>query len=160
LAGSTSKKIVAVRFDREPIHGFIDPQGYLQETGIEILTSEGAVVTLPYSEVKAVCFVRDFSGGPVWPENRMFSNRPKTEGLWVRLEFRDGDTLEGILPNNLLAVDPPGLAITPPDAGFHNQRVFVPRTALLSVKVLGVVNSPLRRATKKKPSKDQLKMFE
>ncbi len=160
LAGSTSKKIVAVRFDREPVYGFIDPQAYLREAGVEVLTSEGSLVILPYSEVKALCFVRDFGAGPVWPENRAFSNRPKTEGLWVRLEFRDGDALEGIVPNNLLTLEPPGLAVTPPDAGFHNQRVFVPRAALSSVKVLGVVNSPLRRGAKAKPSKDQLKMFE
>jgi hypothetical protein len=161
LAGSTSKKIVAVRFDREPVQGFINPQAFLQEGGVELLTVSGAVAVLPYPEVKAVCFVKDFESGPSWLEHRAFSNRPKTEGLWLRLFFRDGDTLEGLIANNLMVLETHGFSVAPPDAGVQNQRVFVPRAALARVQVLGVVGSPLRRPAKPKPTpKEQLKMFE
>ncbi len=161
MAGSTSKKIVAVRFDREPVQGFVDPHGYLQETGIELLTNAGAIVNLSKEEVKAVCFVKDFEANPTWRTNRTFSNRPKTEGLWVRLHFRDGDTLEGIIANDLLQVEPLGFAIAPPESGFQNQKIFVPKAALTHVQVLGVVGSPLRRRAKPEPAeKEQLKMFE
>lgn len=161
MAGSTSKKIIVVRFDREPMQGFTNPQSFLQEAGIEFLTAAGALVILPYLDVKGVCFVKDFESGPAWREHRAFSNRPKTEGLWLRLNFRDGDTMEGLIGNNLMALDAQGFLVAPPDAGFQNQRVFVPRTALTSVQVLGVVGSPLRRPAKAKPAqKEQLKMFE
>ncbi len=161
MAGSTSKKIVAVRFDREPVQGFVNQQTFLQEAGIELLTASGSALTIPYSDLKAVCFVRDFdSTGTVWKEHRAFSNRPKLEGLWVRLEFRDGDTLEGVLPNDLMLVEPAGPTLSPADPGFQNQRVFVPRAALIHLQVLGVVGSPLRRKRKQPAAKEQLKMFE
>lgn len=161
MAGSTSKKIIVVRFDREPVQGFINPQSFLQDGGIELLSASGAVVVLPYPEVKAVCFVRDFESGPVWREHRAFPNRPKTEGLWLRLHFRDGDTLEGVIANNLMGLETQGFSVAPPDAGVQIQRVFVPRAALTLVQVLGVVGSPLRRPAKPKPGeKEQLKMFE
>ena len=160
MAGSTSKKVVAVRFDREPLYGFVDPQSYLQDSGVEILTSAGSVATVPYSDLKAVCFVRDFDKSAAWAPNRAFANRPKTEGLWLRLHFRDGDSLEGMVANDLMAIDGGGFVLTPPDPGFLNQRIYVPKPALTDVKVLGVVNSPLRRAAKAKGSRDQLKMFD
>ena len=161
MAGSTSKKIIAVRFDREVVQGFVNLQGYLHDTGVELITSSGALVTLPYSEVKALCFVLDFEPSVApWKAHRAFSNRPKTEGLWIRLQFRDGDTLEGVMANNLLIVEAQGFNLVPPDAGFQT-RVFVPRTAVTQAQVLGVVGSPLRRPSKPKPAdKYQLKMFE
>lgn len=161
MAGSTSKKVVAVRFDREPVQGFVSAQSFADTAGIALLSTSGALVTLPYADVKAVCFVRDFDPGPIWKENRAFANRPKTEGLWLRLRFRDGDTMEGVISNNLLILDSSGFAVAPPDAGVQNQRVFVPRTALTQVQVLGVVGKPLRRAAKAKSEpKEQLKMFD
>lgn len=160
MAGSTSKKIVAVRFDREPVQGFVSPQTYLQDAGVEILTAAGSVVTLPYSELKAVCFVWDFESLPVWKQNRTFQSRPKTAGLWLRIAFRDGDVLEGIAPNNLALIEHYGWTVTPADAGLQNQRIFVPRTAVTEVSVMGVVGSPLRRKARPKPPVEQLKIFD
>jgi hypothetical protein len=80
----------------------------------------------------------------------------------VRLSFRDGDTAEGLLPNNLLQVEPNGFFLIPPDPTFQNQRIFVPREALRDVQVLGVIGTPLRRPkAAKAASKDeeQLEMF-
>ena len=69
----------------------------------------------------------------------------------MRLTFRDRDSIEGMLANNLLLVDPMGFSITPPDPTFQNQRIFVPRAALEDVQVLGVIGSSLRRRPAKKP---------
>lgn len=159
---STHKKVLVSRFDRETLSGFVNPQGYLLGEGLELLTQSGSVNILPYAEVKLVCFVRDFQQGEPRKELRLFTTRPKLEGLWLRMYFRDGDTMDGILSNNLLLVDPFGFSVVPPDPGFQNQRIFVPRAALASIQVLGVVGSPLRapRKTKPKPvSKEQLEMF-
>lgn len=160
MAGSTSKKVVAIRFDREPLSGFVNPQSYLQPSGVELLTVSGTIVQLPYSELKALCFVRDFDPGPVWKEHRAFANRPKTEGLWLRFAFRDSDTLEAVISNNLLVMESPGVSAAPPDPGSLVQKVFIPRAAVVDIKVLGVVGSPLRRHARAKPPKDQLEMFE
>ncbi len=81
-------------------------------------------------------------------------------GLWLRLLFRDGDSLEGILPNNLLLVESGGFSIIPPDPTFQNQRIFVPRAALREVQGLGVLGSPLKRRPTPKPAEEgQLEMF-
>jgi hypothetical protein len=127
---------------------------------VELLTPEGNLIRVPLSETKAVCFVRDFEGSESWRKHRSFATRPKTSGLWVRLKFRDGDTLEGLLPNNLLLVEPSGYNLLPPDPTFQNQRMFVPRIALEQVEVLGVIGSPLRKRSKPATKDDQLKMFD
>ena len=51
------------------------------------------------------------------------------------------------MPNNLLAWEIAGFTVTPPEPDANNQRVFVPRQALRSIQVLGVVGSPLRAKT-------------
>jgi hypothetical protein len=160
VAQSTNKKVLLARFDREPVEGFVQASvGFDGET-IEILTPSGTLLRIPVSETKAVCFVRDFDGGETWRGHRTFLTRPKMTGIWVRLLFRDGDSLEGMLPNNLMLAGPAGFSIIPPDPTFHNQRIFVPRAALREVQVLGVVGSPLKRRPSKKPAGEgQLEMF-
>jgi hypothetical protein len=159
LAGSTTKKVHIVRFDREPLSGFVNPTSYLTSVGVEVLNLSGNVSVVPFIEIKAVQFVRDFEDGSTMPERRAFLSRPKMDGLWVKLVFRDDEQLEGVLPNNLLQLEPFGFTIVPPDFSYTNQRMFVPRAALREMHVLGVVGSALRRG-KGKADKDQIKLFE
>ncbi|HUA21272.1 MAG TPA: hypothetical protein VMB25_21145 [Bryobacteraceae bacterium] len=160
MGGSTNKKVLVSRFDRETLAGFVNPQAYLQPEGLELLSQSGSVSVVPYDEIKLVCFVRDFQQGEPRKELRLFTTRPKMEGLWLRMQFRDGDAMDGILPNNLLQLDSYGFSVIPPDPGFQNQRIFVPKAALMSTQVLGVVGSPLRMPRKAKPTaKEQLEMF-
>jgi len=159
LASSANKKVLVVRFDRETLPGFLQTPGGLEGDSVELLRPDGSLVQIPFAETKLVCFVRDFDGGETWRQNRAFSNRPKTAGIWVRFAFRDGDWLEGIAPNDLLRVDAGGFQAIPPDPTFQNQRVFVPRSALSSVQVLGVIGSPLRRRREPAAGQRQLEMF-
>jgi Family of unknown function (DUF6982) len=160
LAGSTTKKVLVTRFDREPLSGFVNPQSYLLAEGLELMSQGGAVSIVPYDEIKLVCFVRDFQQGEPRKELRLFGTRPKMEGLWIRMRFRDGDAMDGMLPNNLLSLDSYGFSVVPPDPGFQNQRIFVPKAALSGVQVLGVVGSPLRMRKTKPVPKEQLEMFD
>jgi len=159
LAGSTTKKAVIRRYDKEPLAGYVNPVSFLQPEGVELLSAQGNVSTIPYPEVKSISFVRDFEG-PGGPERQVFQTRPKMEGLWVSLQFRDGEVMEGILPNNLLQLEHYGFTVIPPDPFSNNQRVFIPRTALRSVEVLGVVGSPLRRRRAKPVPKEQIGLFD
>jgi len=147
VAGSTAKKVVVRRFDRESLNGFVNPFSYLQPHTVELLKPDGSLVLVPYSEVKSVCFVKDFVGDT--DVGRIFMTRPKLEGLWIRMVFNDGETMDGVMPNNLLSWDTAGFAVTPPEPDGNNQKVFVPRQALRSIQVLGVVGSPLRGKKKK-----------
>lgn len=158
MAASTSKRVVAVRFDREAVAGFVDPGGFMRPDGIEVLSPAGELAVLPMAEVKALCFVRDFESFPGWRGGRLFNARPKTEGLWVRFQFRDGDQIDGILPANLLAWETHGFTIAPPDPTFQNQRIFLPRTAIAETQLLGVVGP--RRPRRPKTVEGQLEMFD
>ena len=160
MAGSTAKKVLIRRFDREPLTGFVNPANYLQAEGIELLTPNGTLSIVPYRDVKVVCFVRDFDSAESEPERKVFTTRPKTDGLWVRMQLRDGEVLDGILSNNLLQLAPEGFTVTPPDAYSNNQRLFIPRAALTQFNVLGVVGSPLTRRKGKPASQDQIGLFE
>jgi hypothetical protein len=159
LASSANKKVLVVRFDRETLPGFVQTPGGLEGDSVELLRPDGSLVQIPFTETKLVCFVRDLDGGETWRQHRAFSNRPKTAGIWVRFAFRDGDWLEGIAPNDLLRVDAGGFQAIPPDPTFQNQRIFVPRSALSSVQVLGVIGSPLRRRKEPAAGQKQIEMF-
>lgn len=158
MAGSTTKKAIIRRFDREPLAGYVNPVSFLRPGGVELLFPDGKIQTVPYADIKSIAFVRDFEQGGS-ADRATFLTRPKMEGLWVRLHFRDGDVLEGVMPNNLLQIDPYGFSIVPPDSMSNQHRVFVPKGALRSVDVLGVVGSPLKRKAKA-GGKDQGELFE
>ena len=159
MAGSTTKKAVIRRFDREALAGYINPVSYLQLTGLELLSAQGNLSTVPYEEIKTVSFVREFDRADD-TARRVFNTRPKMEGLWVSLEFRDGEIMEGVMPNNLLSIEAQGVTVIPPDPYSNQQKVFIPRMALRAVEVLGVVGSPLKKRKTKAPSKEQISLFE
>lgn len=159
MAVSTTKKVRISRFEREPLLGYVNPQTYLRPAGVELLTPEGNVAVVPYDEIKAVQFVKDFEPDPA-AERKVFATRPKLDGLWVRVKFRDGEVMDGILANNLLALQSQGFTVVPPDPYSNNQRLFLPRAALSELQVLGVVGSPLRRRKPKPAPKEQIGLFD
>ena len=103
MAASTNKKVLVRRYDRETLAGHVNPALYLQPEGVELVSTQGNTVLVPYPDVKSVAFVRDFEADT--PERQVFQTRPKMPGLWVSLQFRDGDRMEGIVPNNLLLLE-------------------------------------------------------
>lgn len=159
MAASTTKKVLVRRFDRPVLRGYIHPVSFLQPDGIELLSENGNVTLAPYSEIKYISFVREFDAPPE-EERRTFLTRPKMAGLWLSLRFRDGETWEGVMPNNLLQVEPLGFSIIPPDSFGNQQRIFAPRSALVEVQVLGVIGSPLTRRKPKAVAKEQIGLFE
>jgi hypothetical protein len=123
---------------------------------VAVLSPGGTLVSVSLSETKAICFVKDLPTQETWKPNRFFTVRPKMEGLWLRLKFRDDDAMDGVAANNLLLLESSGFQVIPPDPSFLNQRIFVPRAAVSEVQVLGVIGSPLRKvaatAARKKPT--------
>jgi hypothetical protein len=82
------------------------------------------------------------------------------EGLWVSFRFRDGEVMEGVMPNNLLQVEYYGFTLIPPDPNSNNQRIFIPRVSLRSVEVLGVIGGPLKKRKPKPQPKEQIGLFD
>lgn len=156
VSGSTVKKIIVDRYDRERLRGYAQPQTCYQPDGFELLSQDGSAGLVPYGQIKAVSFVRDLEGEGVLEGRLEFLARPKTVGVWVEMLFRDGTRMEGVLPGNLLLVEPMGYTFTPPDAASNAQRVFVPRQALQEVSVLGVIGGRRRKFEKAEPQQFSL----
>jgi hypothetical protein len=161
VSSSTHKKVILKRNGQEPLRGWVNPAAFLNEHGVEMMTLDSQVAMLPYAEVKAVHFVRDFDEKDDPQERKVFHSRPKLEGLWLRLRFKDSEVIEGILPNNLLMLESRGFTITPPDPFANSQRIFVPKEALTDLTVLGVIGSAAAPTRKKKAasSDKQISLF-
>jgi hypothetical protein len=149
IAASTHKKVVIQTFDRKNMRGYVNPALLGTADAVDLLTLDGEHEPVPLKGVKSIYFVSDFVDD-FEPGRKAFLSRPKLDGLWVRMKFRDADTLEGIVSNNLLEMLDRGLHVTPPDLHGPTLRIFVPRSALAELTVLGVVGVA-RRAPKPAP---------
>ena len=135
---STHKKVVVLLLDRTSVKGYLNAAGLGRMETIDLLTPDGEHRSIELNEVKSIHFVREFVDS-FSPERKVFLSRPKLDGLWVRLRFRDEDVMEGIVANDLLDLLDTGVQLTPPDLHGNTLRLFIPRSALAEVKVLGVV---------------------
>ena len=146
---STHKKVVVLLLDRTAARGYLNPATLGRSDEIDLLSLDGEQKSIRLENVKSVYFVREFKD-PFEPERKTFLSRPKLDGLWVRLRFRDDDAMEGIVSNNLLDLLDTGVRLTPPDLHGNVLHMFIPRAALAEMKVLGVVGVARRspRATR------------
>jgi hypothetical protein len=77
----------------------------------------------------------------------------------VRLKFQDEDVMEGMVANDLLDLLDKGVQLTPPDLHGNTLRIFIPRSALAEVKVLGVVGVARRAPADSRAAASQSKLF-
>lgn len=141
---STHKRVIVRKMDRDTVNGYVAPANFVQEGKLELLNTAGNVVGIDLRDIKGVYFVRDFADSNTL-SRKTFTSRPRTEGLWVRLKFKDNEVLEGMMPNDLSLTTAEGFLINPPDLRANTQRIFVPRTALESLTVLAVIGATRRQ---------------
>ena len=86
------------------------------------------------SDLKAVFFVRDFSGDRVYKERKILKEGEKTQGRVVEVTFADGEMLVG----TTMGYDPrrPGYFIFPIDPKTNNLKIFVISSAVRSSRYL------------------------
>ena len=96
-------------------------------------TSRDAVEIL-VSNLKAVFFVRDFSGDPNYQERKEFFEGAKIIGKVLEVTFKDGELIVG----SSLSYDRerPGFFISPADSKGNNLAVFVVFQAVSKVRYL------------------------
>jgi len=143
-AASTHKKVVVELLDKKLVRGYVNPTTLPGASSLDLLTQEGEHEEIELAKVRAVYFVRDLTED-IEIGRKSFLSRPKLDGLWVKMRFVDGDALEGVIPNDLLAFVDHGLQITPPDFNSNTDRIYVPRSALSELTVLGVVGIARRK---------------
>lgn len=146
------------KMDRDSINGYVAPANFVQDGKLELLNTAGNVVGIELKDIKGVYFVREFAESDTLTR-KTFTSRPRTEGLWVRLKFRDNEVMEGMMPNDLSQSMPEGFLVNPPDLRSNTQRIFVPRSALASLTVLAVIGGTHRRRKGAPEDTRQVQLF-
>jgi hypothetical protein len=157
-AASTHKKVIVEDLSRKATRGYLNPARLGLNDTLDLLNLDGEHLNIALRDVRCVYFVREFTDD-FQPERKSFLSRPKLDGLWVRLKFRDNDLLEGIVANNLLDLLDRGVHLTPPDLHGESVRLFIPRTALAEMSVLGVVGIQRRPRLKAAEAPQQTRLF-
>ncbi|HKF49713.1 MAG TPA: hypothetical protein VKB38_20300 [Terracidiphilus sp.] len=148
---SQRKPVIVRKFSRDWIAGYARPSFGQDSHELEILDTSGKVVWIRWDTVKWVCYVRELAASPADQANperllqKRFAVRPRAAGLWVRMILNDGDILEGLAANDRSLIEGAGLLLTPPDMRSNTQRVYVPRQAILSLEVVGLIGAGKRR---------------
>jgi uncharacterized protein DUF6982 len=155
---TTHKKVIVRKMDRDTVHGYVTA-AFVSEGRLELMNTAGNVVMLDLRDVKGVYFVREF-GDTETLTRKTFTSRPRMEGLWVRLRFRDNEVIEGMMPNDLLQDAGEGFSIIPPDTTSNTQRIFVPRSALAELTVIGVIGEKSGRRGRRPEDTRQVPMFQ
>lgn len=145
------------KIDRDSASGYVAPLNFVQDGKLELLNTAGNVIGIDLREIKGVYFVREF-GDSESLIRKTFTSRPRTEGLWVRLKFKDNEIIEGLMPNDLAQQTSEGFLINPPDMRSNTQRIFVPRTSLDSLIVLAVIGGTHRQRRRPEDQR-QVPMF-
>jgi hypothetical protein len=154
---SAPKKVIVRRLDGQLSWGYLPQDRPAHDGTVQLIDTAARVTPIPLAEVKWIAYVRDFNltdtRTPEKLDRRRFAARPRSEGLWVRLRFTDGDLLEGLLQINPTLLESltesQGFFLTPPDTRANTQRLFIPRRALQSLDPLALILPP---AAKPRPS--------
>ncbi len=133
------RKVIVRKVNGEILKGYVEPdldpvKG--DEITISSLTEE--TISVPKKELKALFFVRKFSGNKDYSEVKFFESQPKIDGLWVRLCFYDNETIEGIVSNSIGLLGEDGFYLKPPDPSSNNRLMYIVKSALKDFTVLGV----------------------
>ena len=96
---------------------------------------------IPLDGVKAIFFVKSFEGK--WHDDLRFHDHlPAPECLWVRATFDDGEIIEGLIGNNHNFVVQPGFFMSPIDPEGNNWLIYVLKTKLKDLQILGLRAAP------------------
>ena len=157
---SVRKPVIVRKFSRDWCAGYATGSLGQNPAELEILDLSGKVLRIAWGEIKWVCFLRDLpapdSANPERLLHKRFTVRPRTPGLWLRMTLTDGDELEGLAANDRSLIDGPGLLLTPPDTRSNTQRIYLPRQAIQSLEVVGLIGAASR---KRIPRPDQPNLF-
>jgi hypothetical protein len=165
---SLRKPVIVRKFSRDWCAGYAGISFGQDSPELEILDLGGKVLRLAWNQVKWVCYVRDFpapssaseTANPERLLHKRFSIRPRTAGVWLRMTLMDGEEIEGLAANDRSLVEGSGLLLTPPDTRSNTQRIYIPRAAIQTLEVLGLISAGARkgRATRR-PTTDQPDLF-
>ena len=84
MPGSTTKKAVVRRFDKEPLAGYVNPDSYLQAAGVELLSAQGNIATVQAALRAVLGPVADEQSPWFYPSIGEYATILERHGLEVR----------------------------------------------------------------------------
>lgn len=101
-------------------HNFMATKGYIHLMPEPVVAPDNRLA-VPFTELKAIFFVKDLAGNPGYVEVKGFD--PSARGRKVTVTFKDGEELAGTTANYNSSA--PGFFVQPADPQCNNDRVFV-----------------------------------
>jgi hypothetical protein len=147
---SRSEKVV-IQFGTRTIKGYLDspawntveellghaPHGIPESFRVRRLESN-IVEEVFAKDIKAVFYVNSFEGDRDHQILNFHSRAPIVHGIWMRLQFLDGEVMEGIVYNSIRYLIDPGFFLLPTDPDNNNRLVYVLKSWLADHRVLGM----------------------
>jgi hypothetical protein len=136
---------VIVQFGDHAVRGYVDKEEWPPEKDLgadpftmPIRTEEteaGKEISL--IGAKSVFFVKTFTGKQ-HEDLRFHDDVPPVDCLWVRVVFRDGEVIEGLVRNSCYFVSRPGFFMIPTDPEGNNWLIYVIKDSLKDLRILGL----------------------
>jgi hypothetical protein len=144
-----SEKVV-VQFGAKTLKGYLEapagdtieellkgaPLGAPATLRIRSLESD-IVEEVPTKDLKAIFYVHSFEGDAKHKELNFYGKSPIVHGIWMRVQFLDGEVMEGIVHNSLRYLVDPGFFLFPTDPFSNNKLVYVMKSQLADHRILG-----------------------
>ncbi len=148
---STKSEKVVIQLGSGTIRGYLDspawntmeellsraPQSSPESFRVRRLESN-LVEEVSARDVKAIFYVNSFEGDSEHQNLNFHSRAPIVHGIWVRLQFSDGEVMEGIVYNSIRYLVDPGFFLLPTDPDSNNRLVYVRKSWLADHRVLGM----------------------
>lgn len=149
-AGLRLQKVV-IQFGNSVVKGYLEPQSWESIEGVLSNAPDSppqsfrirpidsdTIQEISTADAKAVFYVNNFEGDSQHRPLNFHSPSPIVHGIWVRVEFIDGEVMEGIVHNTLRFLVDPGFFVAPTDPDSNNKLAYVMKSWLKDLRVLGV----------------------
>lgn len=151
---STNAKVV-IQLPSGPLKGFVSEEDLSTYQGSTMDPEElkmrnaetGEEQSVAIDGVKGIFFVKDFDGKPDQPNIRFHDDSTPAGYLWVRITFKDGEVLEGMIDNSYDFIAAKGIWVTPSDPTSNNWLIYALKSHLSEFEVLGMRQTLHRRTT-------------
>ncbi len=144
-SGSGSARVVVRTNKGDLIKGFLKGRNNdhktlpLSDTGVlEVLQENGDVLPVEIESLQSVFFVRSFKGCEEHEEMKFLATAPAPQRIWVRIQYQNGEILEGSVENTRAFLSERGFFLKPADPHTNNIGVYVLKEALSDFHIMGV----------------------
>lgn len=143
--GEEQQRVIVRYADGSMLRGYIPAEDAIPPQtdvsgALAVRRTDGEQEYVEIGKIKAIFFVKSFEGSRRYSEFKVFTHQPNGRGVWVRVQFDDGEVMEGIAPNSLETYTRPVFSLTPPDPRSNNERVLVSKQCIKQMQILGLAS--------------------